>query len=98
MRTINSLLPLRHRCLESRLLLTFAHQLAQSATAVNRIVGAIDAFFGARLTLLTAESGSSEFIECEVVRVYDNTVVLCGTSGGDEAAVDFLGYAFGRAG
>lgn len=98
MRSINPLFPLRHGSLQSRLLLTLAHQLTERTTPINRVVSAIDALFGTRLTFLAAEGRRGELIECEGVRVDDDTVVFRRAFGGDEAAMDFLGYALGWTG
>jgi hypothetical protein len=89
------LLPLWSRRLQSRLLLTFAHQLTNRATAIVSLhvhgLGSVFPHFLAQL-------GGCAFVDGEIGGTHNDTIVLGGAGDGDEAAVDFLGDDGGGAG
>jgi hypothetical protein len=82
------LLPLWSRRLQSRLLLTFAHQLTNRATA---IVSLHVHCLGPVFPHLLAQLGGRSFVDGKIGGTHNDTVVLGGAGDGDETAVDFLG-------
>ena len=96
MRSVNLLLPLRYRRLQSGLSFALLHQLTESAAAVNHVVSTIS-LYRALFSSLAAKCRSGKLIEGESVWIDYDTVVVSRAFDGNESAADFLGHTFGRA-